>query len=628
MTGRRIGSWILERELGQGGMGSVFLARHASLSTRAAVKVLSPGLESEESFRQRFRREAELQAQLKHPNVARVLDYLEAERQWFLIVDYLDRGSLGDVLARGEKVPREQALAWTRQALAGLGHAHQKGIVHRDVKPANLLLNENDEVAVADFGIARADASPGLTTTGIAIGTPQYMSPEQILTPDRVDHRADIYSLGVVFYELLTGRKPFDSGSQFAVMQAHVAEPPPPPRTVDPGIAPELEAIVLRALAKKPADRYQDCAAMARELDQVATLLAGGRTTDLPRLAAPAGGTVRATALFEPAMVQAPAAASPADRRDRRRRSFQRQLAAGTVVVATLAAFLAFHVADQRTDPEPVAPPPAPSPAPPRPPGPTPRQEPGVATPHPPVPWSQQPSAQQPPVQQMPPQQMPPPPPPMQQSPLPPAMNAPQPPQPLGPSAPSQAMPGLPPNMPGLPAGAVPPGMTLPPPAALPERPRIAVLAAGSDPLLAGALEQEIERRLSGRYDVVDEHGDAELDELLAREGAKVSQQTLGVQLLKSGFQILVLLRVEEAERRKIEVHDISGSIKAARMRLNAYLLPANRPLGRGWTEVVEYTELSAATKARQAFVGPTADLKKSIDQEWPQLRAAATAAR
>jgi hypothetical protein len=156
----------------------------------------------------------------------------------------------------------------------------------------------------------------------------------------------------------------------------------------------------------------------------------------------------------------------------------------------------------------------------------------------------------------------------------------------------------------------------------LPERPRIAVLAAG-DPLLAGALEQEMERRLGRRFDVADEHGDPDVDELLEREGADVSQRALGARLLQSGFQVLVLLRVEEAERRTVEALGVEGTLKAARIRMNAYLLPANRSVGRGWTELVEYTELSANTKAKQAFIGPTADLMPAIDQEWTQLRAA-----
>lgn len=161
----------------------------------------------------------------------------------------------------------------------------------------------------------------------------------------------------------------------------------------------------------------------------------------------------------------------------------------------------------------------------------------------------------------------------------------------------------------------------------LPERPQIAVIGMGKDPLLAGALEQEMERRLS-RYDVVDEQGDPEVGELLAREGAGVSQKALGARLLQSGYQVLVLLRVEEAESREVKLRGLSGSVKAARMRLNAYLLPANRPLGRGWTELVEYTELSAAAKARQAFIGPTADLRQAIDEGWSQLRAGGVPAR
>lgn len=141
------------------------------------------------------------------------------------------------------------------------------------------------------------------------------------------------------------------------------------------------------------------------------------------------------------------------------------------------------------------------------------------------------------------------------------------------------------------------------------------------DPLLAGSLEQEMERRLGPNFDVVDEHGDTDVDELLQREGTRVSQKTLGARLVRSGFQVLVLLRIEPAEQRNLEAFGVSGSLKAARMRLNAYLLPVNRSIGRGWTEPVEYTELSAQAKARNAFIGPTADLIQDIEQDWKQLR-------
>lgn len=603
MIGRRIGSWILEKELGRGGMGSVFEARHASLRTRAAVKVLSPGLESEEAFRQRFHREADLQAQLRHPNVARVLDYLEDNGQWFLIVEYLDRGSLGDLLSRGEKVPRQQALAWARQALEGLGHAHQKGIVHRDIKPANLLLNENDEVVVADFGIARADATPGLTTTGVAIGTPQYMSPEQILTPDQVDRRTDIYSLGVVLYELLTGRKPFDSGSQFAVLQAHVSEPPPPLRSIDPAIPPELEAVVMRSLAKKLGERYPDCESMIRDLDRVMAP-GGDRTVGAPPQPppipqVPMGATIRATSLFTPAAPQSPAGPSPADLRNQKRRAFQGRLVGGAAAALVIATLFALQLSKDK--PAPVTDQPAPTPGQ----TPTPTLGPGsVAKPAPGPAPSPSPSPTPGPAP----------------SPTPTPGPGPSPtPTPTPPNPPE---PGPQPNPTPSPSPApVPPVMVLP------EQPQIAVIGAGDDPLLAGALEQEMERRLS-RYDVVDEHGDSGVGELLESKGSKVSQRELGTQLLKSGYQILVLLRVEEAESKEVKLQDLSGTVKAARMRLNAYLLPANRSLGRGWTELVEYTEASAATKARQAFIGPTADLRKAIDDEWARLRSAGAQAR
>ncbi|HXO21094.1 MAG TPA: serine/threonine-protein kinase [Thermoanaerobaculia bacterium] len=589
MIGRRVGSWVLERELGQGGMGSVYLARHASLPTFAAVKVLSPGLESQDSFRQRFQREAKLQAQLRHPNVARVLDYLEDGGQWFLVVEYLDRGSLADVLSRdGSRVPRAQALAWARQALSGLGYAHKKGIVHRDVKPANLLLNDTGELVVADFGIARADGVPSMTTTGIAVGTPQYMSPEQILTPERIDGRADIYSLGIVLYELLAGRPPFDSGSQFSILQSHVSAPPPTLGSLDPTIPPTLEAAVMRALAKRPDDRFPDCEAMIGKLDSVTESASDPTRGGLvaPPVGIPPGATVRATSLREPATPLDRSVSSPAERSAQHRRSFQRRLAVGAAVALVGAALFALqlsrHVGDRGgRDYHQTPPAPPPPPLPPKPPvHPDLKGTKHIRNPKPVDPKRVSP---------------------------PPDRNE----RPQVPSEPPRH-PKEPPRLPHL---------------ALPERPRIAVVAAG-DPLLAGSLEQEMERRLSRHYDIADEHGEPDIDELLRHQGTQVSQKALGTALLRGGFQVLVLLRVEEAERRKAQAFGISGDLRAARMRLNAYLLPANRSIGRGWTEPVEYTELSAQAKARNAFIGATADLMQAIDQDWNELLAGSSAAR
>lgn len=562
MIGRRIGSWVLQREIGRGGMGSVFEAQHVSLHTRAAVKVLSPGLESEESFRRRFQREAELQAQLRHPNVARVLDYLEDRGHWFLIIDYLERGSLGDLLARGEAVSRPQALDWTRQALAGLGHAHAHGIVHRDVKPANLLLGSNGEIVVADFGIARGDGVAGLTTTGAVVGTPHYMSPEQIVTPEKVDGRSDIYSLGIVLYEMLAGRKPFDAPSQFAVLQAQVSTPPPPLRAIDPSISPQLEAVVMRALSKNPEDRYGDCASMVRDLEFA------------PQAPAAGGGTIHASVLFHSQSIETPGGSSPGQVRDRKRRAYQRRLITCAVATLAAAALFAFHMAKHDPPADGVVaretsataigtmPPPI--------------------QPHPhlePQPSTQPKSHRAAPL-------------PLQPQPQP------QPPAPVPVSPPLNARSA---------------------PMPLPERPRIAVIGTGDDPLLAAALEQEMEHRLAP--DVADEQAESEVSDLLHAKGAKVGVQELGAALMKSGFHILVLLRVEKGESRTKNIKGIDGSIKASRMRLSAYMLPTRRPIGSGWTEGAEYTELSAAATAHKALIGPTADLRAALESDWSRLR-------
>jgi serine/threonine-protein kinase len=544
-------------------MGEVFEARHVSLNTRAAVKVLSPGLESEKSFRQRFQREAELQAQLRHPNVARVLDYLEDGGQWFLVVEYLERGSLGDFLARSEKVSRPQALAWIRQALAGLGHAHAKGIVHRDIKPANLLLGDSGEIVVADFGIARGEGAPGLTTTGVAVGTPHYMSPEQIVTPERVDQRSDIYSLGIVLYELLAGRKPFDAASQFAVLQAQVSEPPPPLQAIDASIPPQLDAVVMRALSKKPEERYADCASMLRDLDRPAE--------------APAGSaTIHASVLLDRVAVEQPSGPSPGELRDRKRRSYQRRLAAGVMATLATAALFAFRLAKDNARPP-------------------------DGGSNPPVVSVTASSSTQPP-----------------------APNSTTPVVHSGGSKPYRPSENTSSIVQPTPPAPVPKQAPVPSPLPpLPERPRVAVIGTGDDPLLAAGLEQEMERRLRDGFDVADEQGEPAVAELLRSKGANVGVQDLGKALLENGFHVLVLLRVEKGESRTTSVHGIDGSIKAARMRLNAYMLPTHRPIGNGWTEGAEYTELSAGSTARKAFIGPTADLRAAIDSEWSRLRTA-----
>ncbi len=266
--GRGIGNWVVERKLGEGGMGEVYLARHRTLDTEAVVKVLSELLTHDERFRARFLQEAQTQAQLGHPHIAQVLDFVEQGGEWFLVIEHLPGGTLGEVIERTDGlVPRSLAVGWARQALEALDLANQKGIIHRDVKPANIWLDAYDRVKVTDFGIAMVLGGKRLTTTGQPLGTPQYMSPEQIRHPTKVDHRADVYSMGIVLYELLTGRVPFDFAEDFDVREAQVNTKPLPPSTVNATIPPQLDGIVVKALAKDPNDRFAGCGEFAKALE-------------------------------------------------------------------------------------------------------------------------------------------------------------------------------------------------------------------------------------------------------------------------------------------------------------------------------------------------------------------------
>lgn len=267
MQSRQVGSWIIERGIGEGGMGEVFLARHVMLGTPAAVKMLASALTHEQRFRDRFFQEARTQAQLRHPHIAQVMDFIEQDGHFFLVIEHLEGGSLENVItnARGP-ANVERSLVWVRQSLWALDYAHQHGVIHRDVKPSNIMLDDKQQAKVTDFGIALVIGKQRMTTTGVSIGTPYYMSPEQIVRPQALDHRTDVYSMGIVLYELLTGRVPFDSDSDFEVRSSHVHAPPPQPRKLNPAIPETLEKVVLKALAKDPNSRYAGCAEFARTI--------------------------------------------------------------------------------------------------------------------------------------------------------------------------------------------------------------------------------------------------------------------------------------------------------------------------------------------------------------------------
>ena len=263
------GSWVAERPLGEGGMGRVYLARHQRLNTLAALKVLYPSLTHDQSFRDRFLLEAQTQSQLQHPNIARVIDYIEQQDQFYLVVEYLAGGTLADVIDHaGGPIDPGRALTWTKQALYALDYAHQRGVIHRDIKPSNLMFDESGNLKVMDFGIALVMGGRRLTSTGVTMGTPEYMSPEQIARPKDVDHRTDVYSMAIVLYEMLAGRPPFQGDTDFSIRAAQVNNPPPPLRYLNPSIPEALDQAVMRALAKDPNQRYSGCGEFINALER------------------------------------------------------------------------------------------------------------------------------------------------------------------------------------------------------------------------------------------------------------------------------------------------------------------------------------------------------------------------
>ena len=273
--GALVGNWIIEDRLGKGGMGVVYRGRHKDLDTQVAIKFLSPVLSQDPGFRNRFNQEAQTQARLRHPNIAHLQDKGEREGIIYMVIEYLEGGTLADkVQGSPSRLPLPDLLRWTREALAGLEYAHQQKIVHRDVTASNVMLDHRGVAKIADFGIAIVAGGKRLTgPEARPIGVPQYMSPEQITRPGEIDYRTDIYSMGIVLYELLTGRVPFESESDFETRRAQVTDPPPPPRSINPAIPEGLERIVLKAIEKQPNQRYSSCAEFSRALDDLESKL-------------------------------------------------------------------------------------------------------------------------------------------------------------------------------------------------------------------------------------------------------------------------------------------------------------------------------------------------------------------
>ncbi|MFQ5550690.1 MAG: protein kinase, partial [Gemmatimonadales bacterium] len=274
----------LERELGSGGMATVYLATDLKHDRKVAIKVLRPELAASLGT-DRFLHEIEIADKLQHPHILMLIDSGDAAGLPYYVMPYIDGESLREKLDREKQLPIEVALQIARQVAAALAHAHKHGVIHRDIKPANILL-AGDDVVVADFGIARAVSQAErreLTETGMVLGTPTYMSPEQIASRDAVDGRTDIYALACVLYEMLAGEPPFGGHSAQVIMARHAIDPPPPLRTVRTSVPISLENALFTAMQKSPADRYSSATHFSQVLLECGREISGAFTPpDLP----------------------------------------------------------------------------------------------------------------------------------------------------------------------------------------------------------------------------------------------------------------------------------------------------------------------------------------------------------
>lgn len=277
-TVRRLGErYELGETLGRGGMAEVFEGKDLRLNRRVAVKVLRPDLAQDPAFQTRFRREAQSAASLNDPNIVAVYDTGEDvldgggehELVPYIVMEYVDGHTLRELMSSGRRFLPERALEIMDGVLSALDYSHAHGIIHRDIKPGNVMLTRSGDVKVMDFGIARAvaDAQATMTQGNAVMGTAQYLSPEQA-RGEIVDARSDLYSAGCLLYELLTGRPPFQGESAVSVAYQHVSETPTPPSQLDPTVPPGLDGLVLKSLAKDPADRYQSANEFKADLDR------------------------------------------------------------------------------------------------------------------------------------------------------------------------------------------------------------------------------------------------------------------------------------------------------------------------------------------------------------------------
>jgi serine/threonine protein kinase len=300
-----VGPYRVEEMLGRGGMGVVYRGMHEHLGRQVAIKELAPELTQQPEFKDRFFAEARTQARLHHSNIVTVFDLIEEEREFFIVMEYVAGRTCDELLqeSAGKGLALDEAARIFLQVLTALDYAHSEGVIHRDVKPSNVLLTNDGRVKLMDFGIALLIGDKRLTSSQASIGTPVYMSPEQILRPREMDHRTDIYSAAIVFYEMLAGRPPFDAESMYEISKLQIETPPPDLTSLNSAVPPSVAAVVAKALAKVPDERFASAGEMLRALREalpssaatgappagsdVSTRRAGSLQTTLPKGSAP-----------------------------------------------------------------------------------------------------------------------------------------------------------------------------------------------------------------------------------------------------------------------------------------------------------------------------------------------------